>query len=89
MKPQESIWILCVTLFASVLAVAPSAAQQVTGEPGSPSATTTIKGDQLLPMPDEEFGGKIELNFYGFMGGDTSQWQPANLARNTTYICPV
>src|SRR5512132_3603454 len=26
--------------------------------------------------------------FYGFMGGDTSQWQPANLARNTTYIYP-
>jgi arylsulfatase len=26
--------------------------------------------------------------FYGFMGGDTNQWQPANLARNTTYIYP-
>jgi len=26
--------------------------------------------------------------FYGFMGGDTNQWQPANLARNTTYIDP-
>jgi arylsulfatase A-like enzyme len=26
--------------------------------------------------------------FYGFMGGDTSQWQPASLARNTTYIYP-
>ena len=26
--------------------------------------------------------------FYGFMGGDTNQWQPANLARNTTYIHP-
>ncbi len=26
--------------------------------------------------------------FYGFMGGDTSQWRPANLARNTTYIYP-
>jgi len=26
--------------------------------------------------------------FYGFMGGDTSQWQPGNLARNTTYIYP-
>ncbi|MEP9348616.1 arylsulfatase [Xanthobacter sp. KR7-225] len=26
--------------------------------------------------------------FYGFMGGDTSQWQPDNLARNTTYIYP-
>jgi arylsulfatase len=26
--------------------------------------------------------------FYGFMGGDTNQWQPPNLARNTTYIYP-
>jgi arylsulfatase len=24
----------------------------------------------------------------GFMGGDTNQWQPGNLARNTTYIYP-
>jgi len=26
--------------------------------------------------------------FYGFMGGDTSQWRPGNLVRNTTYIYP-
>jgi len=26
--------------------------------------------------------------FYGFMGGDTSQWQPGNLYRNTTMIHP-
>src|SRR5262249_434596 len=26
--------------------------------------------------------------FYGFMGGDTNQWEPANLVRNTTYIYP-
>ena len=26
--------------------------------------------------------------FYGFMGGDTSQWEPGNLVRNTTYIYP-
>jgi arylsulfatase len=26
--------------------------------------------------------------FYGFMGGDTNQWQPGNLVRNTTYIYP-
>jgi len=37
-------------------------AEQVTGVPGSPSATTTIKGNQLPPMPDEYFGGKIERN---------------------------
>ena len=26
--------------------------------------------------------------FYGFVGGDTSQWQPGNLFRNTTPIHP-
>ena len=26
--------------------------------------------------------------FYGFVGGDTSQWQPGNLYRNTTPIHP-
>ena len=34
-------------------------AQQVTGEPGSPSATMTIDGKQL-PAPPGKFGGKIE-----------------------------
>jgi len=34
-------------------------AQQVTGVPGSPSATTTIEGKQL-PPPDPKFGGMIK-----------------------------
>src|SRR5512136_1378518 len=34
-------------------------AQQVTGELGSPSATTTISGKQL-PPPDPQFGGVIK-----------------------------
>ena len=38
-----------------------SFAQQVTGAPGSPSATTTIQGDQI-PAPPGKFGGKIERN---------------------------
>jgi arylsulfatase A-like enzyme len=47
-------------LAATLLAVAPSAmAQQVTGTPGSPSATTTITGKQL-PPPDPKFGGVIK-----------------------------
>ncbi len=33
-------------------------AQQTTGEPGSPSATTTLSGKQL-PPPDPKFGGVI------------------------------
>ena len=34
-------------------------AQQVTGVPGSPDATTTISGKQL-PPPDPKFGGVIK-----------------------------
>ena len=36
-------------------------AQQVTGTPGSPEATTTIPGYQLPPQP-QKFEGKIERN---------------------------
>jgi arylsulfatase len=36
-------------------------AQQITGVPGSPSATTTIEGNQL-PPPPPKFGGKIDRN---------------------------
>ncbi|MFY9627383.1 MAG: sulfatase-like hydrolase/transferase, partial [Methylocystis sp.] len=39
----------------------PAAAQQAPGAPGSPSATTTINGDQIPPEP-QKFGGKIERN---------------------------
>ena len=46
---------------ASVLALSCSAAsaQQTTGAPGSPEATTTIDGKQL-PPPDPKFGGVIK-----------------------------
>src|SRR4051812_43731607 len=39
----------------------PVQAQQTTGTPGSPDATTTIDGRQL-PPPDPRFGGVIEEN---------------------------
>ncbi|HME71444.1 MAG TPA: arylsulfatase [Myxococcota bacterium] len=42
-----------------LFATAQATAQQVTGELGSPSATTTISGKQL-PPPDPEFGGVIK-----------------------------
>jgi hypothetical protein len=38
----------------------PALAQQVTGTPGSPSATTAIGGQQIPPPP--VFRGKIEHN---------------------------
>ena len=43
---------------AIALTVAAASAQQVTGVPGSPGATTTISGRQL-PAPDPKFGGVI------------------------------
>ena len=39
-------------------------AQQITGTPGSPSATMTIQGDQI-PAPPQKFGGKIERTTVG------------------------
>src|SRR5690242_845274 len=50
-----SISVAVLIAFADVSA----RAQQVTGEPGSPSATTTLRGDQL-PPPDPPFGGTIK-----------------------------
>jgi arylsulfatase A-like enzyme len=46
-------------------------AQQITGTPGSPSATTTINGKQL-PPPPPKFGGKIEESYKN----STSWWPP-------------
>jgi arylsulfatase len=52
-----------VTFLSSIaFASQPQGGIERTGVPGSPSATTTIDGNQLPPMPDEKFGGKIERN---------------------------
>jgi arylsulfatase len=45
----------------AVLICSPAHAQQTTGAPGSPAATTTIDG-HVLPPPPSQFGGEIELN---------------------------
>jgi arylsulfatase A-like enzyme len=44
---------------ACLILASPALAQQTTGVPGSPGATTTIDGKQL-PPPDPKFGGVIE-----------------------------
>jgi arylsulfatase A-like enzyme len=44
-----------------LLACATTVAQEVSGKPGSPEATTTIGGKQL-PPPAQKFEGKIERN---------------------------
>jgi arylsulfatase len=44
---------------ALLLSSAAAVAQEVTGTPGAPNATTTINGKQL-PPPDPSFGGEIK-----------------------------
>ncbi len=56
-------------LFA--LSCVPALAQQVTGVPGSPEATTTIDGNQL-PPPDPKFGGVIKER----ASESTAWWAP-------------
>ena len=57
-------------LAASCFSVFPAAAQQVTGAPGSPSATSTIDG-QSLPAAPPAFGGTINLD-----AQDSKPWWP-------------
>jgi arylsulfatase A-like enzyme len=52
------------------LAAVTAHAQQVTGVPGSPSATTTINGKQL-PPPPAKFGGVIKESYQ-----DSKPWWP-------------
>lgn len=49
--------------------------------------TPAFQATAIGPFDQWPIGMGFEY-FYGFMGGDTNQWQPANLARNTTYIYP-
>ncbi len=60
-----------VAWLAFLITVASVAAQQTTGAPGSPSATTTIDG-KSLPNPPAEFGGEINLN----AKDSTPYWPP-------------
>jgi arylsulfatase len=50
---------VCAALATFIACAPPSIAQEVTGNLGSPSATTTITGQQL-PPPDPAFGGAIK-----------------------------
>ncbi|MCP5230163.1 arylsulfatase [Accumulibacter sp.] len=61
---------LCL-LFAALSVAGPVSAQQVTGTLGSPSATTTIPGNQL-PAPQPKFGGVIKDNAVN----STQWWAP-------------
>jgi hypothetical protein len=54
----------------ALLVAAPATAQQITGVPGSPSATTTIDGKQL-PPPPIPFGGVIKEK-----ASESTPWWP-------------
>jgi hypothetical protein len=53
-------------------------AQQVTGVPGSPEATTTITGKQL-PPPDPAFGGVIKEK-----ASESKAWWPPRVRAQRT-----
>jgi arylsulfatase A-like enzyme len=64
------VMITTTLLLPFLLAVAPAAGQGVTGTLGAPSATTTIKGNQL-PAPEPKFGGVIKEDVK-----DSKTWWP-------------
>jgi arylsulfatase A-like enzyme len=61
MKRAAQILTVPALIFITLLYAFPATAQQITGVPGSPSATTTIDGKEL-PPPDPKFGGVINEN---------------------------
>jgi arylsulfatase A-like enzyme len=77
MRNMEKVWkslgllqlgaVLPMFLLANVV---PITAQQVTGTPGSPSATTSLDGKQL-PPPPPKFGGVIKQD-----AKDSTPWWP-------------
>jgi len=49
--------------------------------------TPAFRASQVGPFDQWPIGMGFDY-FYGFMGGETTQWQPGNLFRNTTLIHP-
>jgi arylsulfatase len=68
-KPR---WLdLFALLGALTMASVTASAQETTGTPGSPSATTTIDGKQI-PAPEPKFGGEIKET----LQGSKTWWPP-------------
>jgi hypothetical protein len=65
---------LAAMVFVCFLAAGSTRTQEVTGEPGSPSSTTTIDGKQLPPAPPK-FGGVIKESYK-----DSKTWWPPRVA---------
>src|SRR5690348_10708560 len=73
MNSRITLLALAAALGSFFAASSPAQAQQVTGTPGSPSATTSIDGKHL-PQPDPAFGGKIEMK-----ATDSKPWWPPRI----------
>jgi len=56
---KKSLVVLSLSVLVSTTTISSGLAQQITGTPGSPGATTTITGKQI-PPPDPKFGGEIK-----------------------------
>src|SRR5215831_2237399 len=70
MRPNLLLQWAATLCMGFTLTTVPSFAQQITGSPGSPDATTTISGKQL-PPPDPAFGGVIKE-----MAKESTPWWP-------------
>ena len=71
---------LVVTL--GLTALPRAVAQQITGTPGSPSATITLDGKQLPPQPTK-FGGVIKES----AKDSTPYWPPRWCRRRARLMC--
>jgi hypothetical protein len=58
-RTKSTELVLSITVAGALTGLTPAIAQQVTGTPGTPGATTTIDGRYLPPQP---FGGEISTN---------------------------
>src|SRR5450432_311209 len=59
MNACRQIFLAAALIAISAITAVTAVAQQITGTPGSPSATTTIDGKSLPPQPSK-FGGVIK-----------------------------
>ncbi len=71
---REFVAKIATFVVAMLLGAVAFAAEQVTGELGSPSATTTIPGNQI-PAPAPKFGGVIKEEVPG-----SKTWWPPKIA---------
>ena len=73
MNSMPAVHALVLSAAVLALTAGSTSAQQITGTPGSPSATTTIDGN-YIPNPPPAFGGEINLN-----ATNSKPWWPPNI----------